>query len=96
MKSSVLIVVLALSLSACDAQTSTEKSDVPAQPTPAQKTKSAKLNEGDLLFATHCMRCHMAPTTISQRTTGTIIMHMRARARLSTHDEQQLLKYLAP
>ena len=29
-------------------------------------------------------------------TTGTIIMHMRTRARLSRKDEQALLKFLAP
>ena len=38
----------------------------------------------------------MPPMTLSQRTTGTVIMHMRVRARLSAQDEKQLLKYLAP
>jgi len=34
--------------------------------------------------------------TLSPRITGTVIMHMRTRARLSKQDEQLLLKYLAP
>ena len=34
--------------------------------------------------------------SIPQRVTGTIIMHMRVRARLSRQDEQLLLKYMAP
>jgi len=34
--------------------------------------------------------------SISPRTTGTIIMHMRTRARLSREDEQALLKFMAP
>ena len=34
--------------------------------------------------------------SISPRTTGTILMHMRTRARLSRADEQALLKFMAP
>jgi hypothetical protein len=34
--------------------------------------------------------------SLSPRITGTVIMHMRVRARLSKRDEQLLLKYLAP
>jgi hypothetical protein len=38
----------------------------------------------------------MPPMSISPRTTGTIIMHMRTRARLSREDELKLLKFMAP
>jgi len=31
-----------------------------------------------------------------QRITGTVVMHMRVRARLSRADEQALLRFLAP
>lgn len=48
------------------------------------------------VFETNCARCHMPPSALSQRTTGTVVMHMRMRARLSQRDEQMLLKYLAP
>jgi len=34
--------------------------------------------------------------SIPQRITGTVIMHMRTRARLSRQDELLLLKYMAP
>ena len=53
-------------------------------------------NEGERLFAMNCGRCHQPPMSISPRTTGTVIMHMRTRARLSHEDEQALLKFMAP
>jgi hypothetical protein len=51
---------------------------------------------GERVFMVNCSRCHVPPMSISPRTTGTVIMHMRARARLSRRDEQLLLKYMAP
>lgn len=51
---------------------------------------------GERVFMANCGRCHTPPMSISPRTTGTIIMHMRTRARLSRQDEQLLLKYMAP
>lgn len=51
---------------------------------------------GDSVFQANCGRCHMPPMSLSPRITGTVIMHMRTRARLSRQDEQLLLKYLAP
>jgi hypothetical protein len=53
-------------------------------------------NEGERLFAVNCGRCHQPPMSIPPRATGTIIMHMRVRARLSREDEQALLKFMAP
>ena len=50
----------------------------------------------DEVFKANCSRCHAPPMTISPRITGTVIMHMRTRARLSRQDEQLLLKYMAP
>lgn len=52
--------------------------------------------DGEEVFQAHCARCHTPPMTISPRITGTVIMHMRARARLSRQDELLLLKYMAP
>lgn len=51
---------------------------------------------GEQVFAVNCSRCHQAPMSLSPRVTGTVIMHMRMRARLSSEDESALLKYLAP
>ncbi len=51
---------------------------------------------GEQVFATNCARCHQPPMSLSPRITGTVMMHMRVRARLSGEDERLLLKYLAP
>lgn len=51
---------------------------------------------GESVFKANCGRCHTPPMSISPRITGTVIMHMRTRARLSRQDEQLLLKYMAP
>jgi hypothetical protein len=61
----------------------------PAAPANAQTS-------GERLFAINCGRCHQPPMSISPRVTGTILMHMRVRARLSRADEQALLKFMAP
>lgn len=51
---------------------------------------------GEQVFMQNCSRCHKPPMTISPRITGTVVMHMRVRAKLSREDEQALLHYLAP
>jgi cytochrome c5 len=51
---------------------------------------------GEKVFADNCSRCHIPPMTLSQRVTGTVIQHMRVRARLSHKDQRLLLKFLAP
>jgi cytochrome c5 len=52
--------------------------------------------DGERVFMNNCSRCHKPPMTIPPQITGTIVMHMRTRARLSRKDEQALLRYLAP
>jgi len=51
---------------------------------------------GERVFAANCSRCHQAPMGLPPRITGTVILHMRTRARLSRQDERLLLKFLAP
>src|ERR1700759_2665054 len=51
---------------------------------------------GEQVFEANCSRCNRPPMTIAPRATGTVIMHMRGRARLSRQDEQLLLKFMAP
>jgi cytochrome c5 len=58
--------------------------------------KPVQQSRGELLFAQNCSRCHMPPMSIPPRVTGTILMHMRTRARLSRADEQALLQFMAP
>jgi cytochrome c5 len=53
-------------------------------------------SEGERIFVQNCSRCHNAPEGFSPRISGTIVRHMRVRASLSAHDEQELLRYFNP
>jgi cytochrome c5 len=66
-----------------------------SKPVAATQQQTAQPS-GEEVFNNNCARCHTPPMTISPRITGTVIMHMRVRARLSRQDEQLLLKYMAP
>ncbi|MBB6146587.1 cytochrome c5 [Silvibacterium bohemicum] len=66
-----------------------------AKPAP-QAAQASDTDRGEKVFANNCSRCHKPPMTIPPRITGTVVMHMRVRARLSRADEQALLRYLAP
>jgi cytochrome c5 len=66
-----------------------------ARPAHAQTTAMAT-DSGEKVFAANCARCHTPPMTLNPHVTGTILMHMRTRARLSRKDEKLLLQYLAP
>lgn len=79
----------------CAAASKSQSTKPEAQPPAARQTQTPQ-PDGEAVFSAHCARCHATPSSISQRTTGTVIMHMRARARLSREDEIQLLKYMAP
>jgi len=59
-------------------------------------TRTNPSNTGEQVFIANCGRCHALPMSLAPRVTGTVIMHMRVRARLSREDEQLLLRYLAP
>ena len=86
------LVLVSLSLSAGQSQRTAVTTPQTAQP----KASPGQADTGDRVFAANCSRCHAAPMSLSPRITGTVIMHMRVRARLSKRDEQLLLKYLAP
>ncbi len=66
----------------------------PSKATPVQKRPGE--SEGERVFATNCSRCHTAPEGFPQSISGTIVRHMRVRASLSEHEEQALLRFLAP
>jgi cytochrome c5 len=91
---------LILLLAGVQAQTTapTQKSS----PTPAAKQQAAthttqpSQSEGERIFAQNCSRCHNAPEGFSPSISGTIVRHMRVRAQLSGHDEQELLHFLNP
>ena len=65
-----------------------------AKPKAAQQNNAEE--RGERVFMDNCSRCHKPPMTIPPRITGTVVMHMRVKARLSRQDEQALLHYLAP
>jgi cytochrome c5 len=62
---------------------------------PAPKAQDPAI-AGEKIFQQNCVRCHTPPMVLNPRVTGTIIDHMRVRARLSRKEQQLLLKYLAP
>ena len=69
----------------------------PAPPHNAPANAAEALqNRGERAFAANCSRCHMPPQTIPPRITGTVLMHMRVRARLSREDQHAILKFMTP
>src|ERR1700691_2755932 len=63
---------------------------------PVQQQKPQPQEAGERIFNQNCSRCHATPEGFSSRISGTIVRHMRVRASLSQHDEQELLHYLNP
>jgi cytochrome c5 len=99
MKRSLLCVFVLLLLSGISFTAAASKAEsAPAaqrEGTRSQKHTTTQPN-GEEVFKANCSRCHMPPMSLSPRTTGTVVMHMRVRARLSREDERLLLRYLAP
>jgi cytochrome c5 len=65
-------------------------------PNDPSASSQSQTHTGEQVFNANCSRCHNPPMILSPRITGTVIMHMRVRARLSQEDEKLLLKFLAP
>ena len=95
---SLLIVLLLGGMGAAAAleQDSSQPRNDQKPPTTSNSREQTQEATGEEVFQANCSRCHLPPMSIPQRVTGTIIMHMRVRARLSRQDEQLLLKYMAP
>lgn len=72
----------------------TQSTPAPVKPKAAQQNNAEQ--RGERVFMDNCSRCHKPPMTLPPRITGTVVMHMRVRARLSRQDQQALLRYLAP
>jgi cytochrome c5 len=68
----------------------------PSHAQSAASPSAATASAGEEVFTANCARCHTPPMTLNPRVTGTVIAHMRVRARLSRKDEKLLLQYLAP
>lgn len=72
-----------------------QKPAAPPAKAPADAAEALQ-NRGERAFATNCSRCHTPPMIIPPRITGTVLMHMRVRARLSREDQQAILKFMTP
>jgi cytochrome c2 len=64
--------------------------------TAAIRSQQHHQNEGERIFKQNCSRCHATPEGFSPNISGTIVRHMRVRASLSQHDEQELLRFFNP
>lgn len=62
----------------------------------SNSSSSQDLAEGQRVLQQNCTRCHNAPEGLTPRITKTVVRHMRVRAQLSKHDEEELLRFLAP
>jgi len=101
MTSRVLMLVFAALLSTpLQSQDASQKTSAqpPAQGKPVAAAPAPKSHEseGQHIFEQNCARCHAAPEGFSPRISGTIVSHMRVRASLSRHDEEELLRFLNP
>lgn len=59
-------------------------------------TSSGQSDRGQVVFEQNCSRCHNAPDGFSPGISGTVAMHMRARANLSKSDYEALRRFLNP
>jgi cytochrome c5 len=92
-----LVLVLVSVLTVTAQQNSAPASQQSASSGKQKRTVQAQNeNEGERIFQEHCSRCHAAPEGFSPRISGTIVRHMRVRASLSQHEEEELLHYFNP
>lgn len=66
------------------------------RPQTASQKSGQVHSEGERIFAQNCSRCHTSPDGFSPRISGTVVRHMRVRAQLSQHDEEELLRFFNP
>ncbi len=92
----VSLVLAAVSALALAAQQSSTPATQPTKHSAALKQAAQPQDEGERIFQQNCARCHNAPEGFSPRISGTIVRHMRVRASLSQHDEEQLLRFFNP
>jgi cytochrome c5 len=96
-----LVFALALSFATPTLPQAAPQSKPPAaqpatKPAAATHGHAAPSSEGERVFQQECSRCHNPPDGFSPRISGTILQHMRVRASLSKHDEEELLRFLNP
>jgi len=90
--------VVVLALMSTLAVTAQQNSGPQAKPSKDQGQGQTNHPQDDSarVFQQNCSRCHNAPEGFAPRISGTIVRHMRVRASLSQHDEEQLLRFFNP
>jgi cytochrome c5 len=68
----------------------------PTKTATVAKQRVQPQDAGERVFQQHCSRCHNAPDGFSPHISGTIVRHMRVRASLSQHEEEELLRFFNP
>lgn len=93
-----ILMALAVASISAIAVTAQQSSGLQAKPykNPNRKQAVEKQDDGERVFQQHCSRCHTAPDGFSPRISGTVVRHMRVRASLSQHEEEELLHFLNP
>lgn len=100
-KTIALLVIASAGLASLAQTTQSPSASVPSQAGVNRVTTKNHLStqtstEGERIFEQNCSRCHKSPDGFSPRVSGTILQHMRVRASLSRHDEQELRRYFNP
>jgi cytochrome c5 len=91
-----VLILTSISTLTLVAQQSSAPAKLPAKKTGTSKQSVQPQDEGSKIFQQQCSRCHTAPDGFSPRISGTVLRHMRVRASLSQHDEQELLRFFNP
>jgi cytochrome c5 len=88
--------LLLLAATAAIGQTKSSPPQQPQSETSPKAVHTVKPDRGQQVFDQNCHRCHNAPEGFPPSISGTIAMHMRARANLSEADYKALLRFLNP
>jgi cytochrome c5 len=99
MNSKYLLPVFVVMASAALAQTTQQANSRAPRTSKRQATALVSQqheSEGARVFQQNCSRCHNSPEGFSPHLAGTVAQHMRVRASLSKHDEEELLRFLNP
>lgn len=100
MKVTYMIVAASMLASSAALSRAIPQTQSPAAPARSENSTAQKQKKqedaGAMIFAQNCGRCHNAPEGFSPRISGTITQHMRVRASLSKHEEEELLHFLNP
>jgi cytochrome c5 len=97
-KQSIYAIVVAASFCALTvaAQQNGTPATAPTKQSATHKIAAQQQDEGERVFQQRCSSCHNAPDGFSPRISGAVVRHMRARASLSQHEQEVLLRFFDP